>query len=86
MAVNQELLDILCCPETKEDVHLISEEEVQRINASIDKGNGKKRSGENETDHIQGGLLREDGKYLYAIRDDIPIMLIDEAIDMTSVK
>lgn len=86
MGISQELLDILCCPETKEDVHLISQEETDRINAAISGGSVKKRGGETETEKIDGGLLREDGKYLYPIRQEIPIMLIDEAIDMATVK
>ncbi|MEE9167234.1 MAG: hypothetical protein V3U24_07230 [Candidatus Neomarinimicrobiota bacterium] len=86
MGISQELLDILCCPETKEAVHLISEQESERINAAISSGTVKKRSGETETEKIDTGLLREDGKYLYPIREDIPVMLIDEAIDMATVK
>jgi uncharacterized protein YbaR (Trm112 family) len=31
---------------------------------------------------MNGGLIREDGKYLYPIRKDIPIMLIDEALPL----
>jgi uncharacterized protein YbaR (Trm112 family) len=34
---------------------------------------------------IDEGLLRADGKFLYPIQDGIPIMLIDEAIDMRTV-
>ncbi|MFQ6674056.1 MAG: Trm112 family protein [Fidelibacterota bacterium] len=86
MVISQDLLAILCCPETKEDVHLIPEEEVERINSAISGGTARKRSGEIETELIGGGLLREDGKYLYPIRQDIPIMLMDEAIDMSTVK
>jgi uncharacterized protein YbaR (Trm112 family) len=29
---------------------------------------------------IDSGLVREDKRYVYPIRQDIPIMLIDEAI------
>ncbi|MFQ6616843.1 MAG: Trm112 family protein [Fidelibacterota bacterium] len=85
MAISQNLLDILCCPETKENVHLIPEADVERINASIQSGTVRKRSGKPETEVIGGGLLREDGKYLYPIREDIPVMLIEEAIDMSTV-
>jgi uncharacterized protein YbaR (Trm112 family) len=86
MAIEKDLLDILCCPETKEPVALISDEEVKRVNAAIEKGAVKRRDGEAESEPIDAGLLREDGKYLYAIRDDIPVMLIDEAIDMATVE
>ncbi len=85
MAVSQDLLDLLCCPETKEPVALISEAEVARINAAIAAGGVKRRNGEKEDTPIDAGLLRQDGKYCYAIREDIPVMLIDEAIDMATV-
>jgi uncharacterized protein YbaR (Trm112 family) len=85
MAINKELLDILCCPETKEPVSLIDQSEAERVNKAISAGKVKRRSGETVSEPIDGGLLREDGKYLYAIQDDIPIMLIDEAIDMATV-
>ncbi|MCH8012652.1 MAG: hypothetical protein IIA61_12000 [Candidatus Marinimicrobia bacterium] len=86
MTISKDLLDILCCPETKEDVHLISGEKIEIINKAITAEVVKIRSGEVETHSIDNGLLRADGKYLYPIRDDIPIMLIDEAIDMSTVE
>jgi uncharacterized protein YbaR (Trm112 family) len=85
MAINKELLDILCCPETKEPVSLAGQAEVGRVNEAIKAGKVKRRSGEAVSEAIDGGLLRADGKYLYPVQDDIPIMLIDEAIDMATV-
>ena len=52
MANNQELLDILACPQCKGEIHL------------------------NED---QDGLICEACRLVYEIRDDIPIMLIEEA-------
>jgi uncharacterized protein YbaR (Trm112 family) len=78
--VDKELLDILCCPETKQDLTLVSPDIIDKINQRIKKGDLKNRSGETVKESIDGGLLREDQKYLYPIREDIPIMLIDEAI------
>ncbi|MDG5813846.1 Trm112 family protein [Chitinispirillales bacterium ANBcel5] len=78
--VDKELLDILCCPETKQDVELIEGEVVKKINEKIKSGELKNRGGEVVKEPIDSGLLREDRKYLYPIREDIPIMLIDEAI------
>ena len=80
--VDQELLDILVCPENKSAVKLVGEDVLKKINGAITAGGAKNRSGEAVTETIDGGLLREDGRYLYPVRDDIPIMLIDEAIPM----
>ena len=34
---------------------------------------------------MDGGLVREDGRYLYAIRNDIPIMLVEQAIPLEGI-
>lgn len=78
--VDPELLKILVCPEDKTPVELVSDDVVARLNAAIEKGAVKNRAGAVVETKLDGGLLREDSAYLYAIRDDIPIMLIDEAI------
>jgi uncharacterized protein len=78
--VDKELLDILCCPETKQDLTLIQGETIEKINTKIKKGDVKNRAGEVVKEPIDAGLLREDRKFFYAIREDIPIMLIDEGI------
>ena len=80
--VDQELLSILVCPENKTPVKLADQDVVDRINGAIAGGSLKNRSGEVVDTAIDGGLLREDGAYLYVIREDIPVMLIDEAIPM----
>ena len=80
--VDQELLDILVCPENKTAVKLADDGALAKINNAIQAKTLKNRAGETIEESIDGGLLREDGAYLYPIRDDIPIMLIDESIPM----
>ena len=80
--VDQELLDILVCPENKTAVKLVDDGILAKVNDAIQAKTLKNRAGEAVEEAIDGGLLREDGAYLYAIRDDIPIMLIDESIPM----
>ena len=80
--IDEQLLEILACPETKTPVRLAEAELIERINAAIAKGSLKNRGGEAVTEAVDGGLLREDGKMLYLIRDEIPIMLIEEAIPL----
>lgn len=78
--IDTELLNILVCPENKTPVTLVDEDVIARANEAIRNGALKNRAGETVEEEIDGGLLREDSAYMYAIRDDIPIMLIDEAI------
>ena len=83
--IDKELLDILACPETKEPVPLADQALVDELNARIERGEVSNRGGAKVERKMDGGLVREDRKYLYPIEDEIPIMLIDEAIPLEGV-
>jgi uncharacterized protein YbaR (Trm112 family) len=84
--IDKELLDIIVCPETKQDLVLAGPEMIDRINALIEKGVLVNRSKQKVSEKIDGGLIqKEDRKYLYPIRNDIPILLIDESIPLEAV-
>ena len=82
MAINQELLDILVCPESRQSLTLATVEEVAGINRRIARRELVTRAGAAVTQEIEGALIREDRQFFYPIRDEIPIMLIDEAIGL----
>ena len=83
--IDKDLLDILACPETKEPVHLADEALIEQLNGLIGQGTVVNRGGDKVDKQMDGGLVREDGTYLYPIEDDIPIMLIDEAIPIAAM-
>ncbi len=83
--IDAELLKILVCPENKTPVALAEDALVAQLNAAIEAGKLNNRAGEPVKERIDGGLVREDQAYLYPIRDDIPIMLIDEAIPLAQL-
>jgi uncharacterized protein YbaR (Trm112 family) len=78
--VDPQLLEILVCPDTRQTVREAPRALVDRVNAAIAAGRIVNRGGEKVGERIEGGLLREDGAWLYPVREGIPIMLIDEAI------
>jgi uncharacterized protein YbaR (Trm112 family) len=84
--IDNELLEILACPEDKTPVQLADDALIGKINALIEQGKVSNRGGKTLEKQIDGGLVREDGAYLYPIDDDIPIMLIEEAIPLKELE
>ena len=81
-SVNQELLEILVCPETRKSVALADGQTIESLNAKIRAGELKNRGGSAVEKELAEGLVREDGKVLYPIDDGIPVMLIEESIEL----
>jgi uncharacterized protein YbaR (Trm112 family) len=80
--MNDELLRILCCPETHQPLAVASGEVLQRLNLEIAAGRLKNRAGKSIATVIDGGLIRQDGRFLYPVRNSIPVLLIAEAIPL----
>lgn len=83
--IDKELLAILCCPETKQEVMLADEALIAQLNAQVRRGELKNKSGQPVSEKLDGGLIRADRKILYPIREDIPVMLIEEGIPIENL-
>ena len=82
MPISPDLLEILVCPETKQPVALASEDILSKLNSEIAESRLRNRGGERVKEPITEGLVREDGRILYPIDDGIPVMLIEESIEL----
>ena len=82
--IDPELLKILCCPETHQEVRLAEPALIARLNGQIAAGTLANRAGQPVKEQIEGGLVRADGKFLYPIRRNVPVMLVDEGIPLPS--
>ncbi len=80
--IDKELLAILCCPETKQDVSLAAASVIADLNARVERGELKNKAGQAVQEKLDGGLIRADRKILYPIRESIPVMLIEEGIPL----
>ena len=83
--VDQDLLAILCCPETNLDVTLADDALISKMNDAVSRGVLKNKAQKPVTEPLDGGLIRADRKILYPIREDIPVMLIEEGIPLDQI-
>ncbi len=82
MPVSPELLEILVCPETKQPVRLAGDDVLAKVNTEIEAGRLRNRGGEPVSKRVEEALIREDGKIIYVVDDSIPVMLIEESIEL----
>jgi uncharacterized protein YbaR (Trm112 family) len=82
MPVPADLLEILVCPETKQPVRMAPADLISRLNERIRAGQLRNRGGAAVAKELAEGLLREDGRVLYPVDDDIPVMLVEESIEV----
>ena len=78
--LNAELLALLVCPETHQDVTLATEAELARINEAIRAGQIRTAAGAPVDQAVDGALIRADRTIAYPIRDGIPVMLVAEGL------
>lgn len=81
--IDKQLLKILRCPQDQSKLSPADDQLVSKINLAIDGKHLVTVAGHPLKKHIEGGLIRESGDLMYPIFDQIPVMLPDEAIDLT---
>jgi uncharacterized protein YbaR (Trm112 family) len=79
--IDPELLKLMCCPESHQKLREAEPALIEKLNQQIAARALKNRAGQLVTETLLGGLVREDGKFLYPVRQH-PIMLVDEAIPL----
>lgn len=83
MSIDRRLLDILCCPVSKRALKSMSREQLRRVNDEIAAGRVLDVENRAVATRLQDGLITDDGKVLYRIEDDIPVLLPEEGIGTT---
>ncbi|MBS0515110.1 MAG: hypothetical protein JSS16_06535 [Proteobacteria bacterium] len=84
--MDKRLLDILCDPVTKTPVKLLNRGQLDALNREIAQDAVKTVTGANVAAALKAGLITTDGKVIYRIDDDIPVMLADEGIGTTQLR
>lgn len=86
MALDKELLEILCCPETRQPLRLAGSVELASLNEAIGRGKVKDPRGGVVREPVEEALVREDGGRAYAVRGGIPVLLLDEALLLDGIR
>jgi uncharacterized protein YbaR (Trm112 family) len=77
-----DLVKTLVCPETRLPLALGEASLVDRLNRAIAASRLKNQAGVLLEERLDGALVRADGAVAYPIVDDIPRLLVDEAIPL----
>lgn len=80
--IDKDLLQILACPETHQPLAEADAALLKRVNDRIAAGQAKSKAGADVKEPLEAGLVRQDGKVVYPIRDGIPVLLVDEGIPL----
>jgi uncharacterized protein YbaR (Trm112 family) len=85
MALDKRLLDILCCPASKQPVAPLTPAQIDALNRAVESGRIVNADGQSVTQRFEAGLVTRDNRTVYRIDDGIPVMLIDQAVATNQV-
>jgi uncharacterized protein len=83
--MDKKLLDIICCPVTQLPLELLDASRLERLNAAIAAGGVHNRGEQPVAAALDEALVSRDGRLAYPVREGIPVLLEDEAIDLRSL-
>jgi uncharacterized protein len=83
--IHPDLQKILVCPEDRSPVTPADADLVRRLNDAIAAGRLKNRGGQLLQQAMDGALVRADGTLAYPVVDNIPLMLMDEAVPLAQL-
>ena len=78
--MDRKLLDILCCPESRQPLALLDDRELATINHGITGGSISRADGSMQSAALTAALITRDRRTIYRIEDGIPVLLVDEAL------
>jgi len=78
--MDRKLLDILCCPATRQPLALMDASDLAAINRAIATGGIVRADGGAQAEPLTAGLITRDRRTVYRLDDGIPVLLADEGL------
>jgi uncharacterized protein YbaR (Trm112 family) len=84
--MDRKLLDILCCPATRQSLALLDPQGLDALNRAIGTGGIKRADDTTQAEPLREALLTRDRKTIYRVDDGIPVLLAEEAIATAQIE
>ena len=78
--MDRKLLDILCCPSTRQSLAMLDSQGLDALNRAIAAGGIARADESPQADAVREALLTRDRKTISRVDDGIPVLLAEEAI------
>jgi uncharacterized protein YbaR (Trm112 family) len=75
-------IELTRCLHTGTRLHLAAPSLLAEINRAVAEGRLKNQLGQAVTQPLDAALVNQSGEWAYAVMDDIPVLLRDQAIDI----
>jgi uncharacterized protein YbaR (Trm112 family) len=86
MSIDGKLLEILCCPVSKSPLTRLERSRLEKLNRAIAAGEVDQIDGIAVADTLREALITADGKVIYPVIDDIPVLLSERGIGTTQLQ
>ncbi len=86
MPVDSKLLEILRCPVTKQPLSIVAAKYLTEINKQVSAGQVQYADGSKVEKVLEEALITENGRFIYRVDEDIPIMLQDLSIPVSEIE
>jgi uncharacterized protein YbaR (Trm112 family) len=78
--MDKRLLDIICCPVTHLPLELLDADRLDKLNVAVASGSIRNHGDQPVGEALTEALVTKDGRFVYPVRDGIPLLLEDECI------
>jgi uncharacterized protein YbaR (Trm112 family) len=82
VSFDTKLLDIICCPVTRQPMQAMPAARLTKLNALIEDQQVRDRADQLVAEVLEQALVTDDGKIAYPVIDGIPVLLEERGISL----